>query len=187
MQVLIDFLPIIVFFVVYKIEGIYAATAALIVATAVQIAIQWFRHKTVNKLLLASAGVVAVMGGITLALKNPVFIQWKVTVVYWILATAFLIGATVLKKTLMQRSMGEALDLPRRMWRQIDATWAVTFGLLGGANIFVMYNYDQDTWVDFKVFGALGVTAVVLIGQVLWIASRAPQDKTGDGTEKPHG
>lgn len=187
MQVLIDFLPIIVFFVVYKIEGIYAATAALIVATGVQVAVQWLRQRTVNKLLLVSAGIVAVMGGITLALKNPVFIQWKVTVVYWILAAAFLVGATVLKKTLMERSMGQALELPRRMWRQLDLTWAVTFGLLGGANIFVMYHYDQDTWVDFKVFGALGATLLVLIGQVLWIASRAPQTKSDDGTENPHG
>src|SRR5690606_2677200 len=168
MQVLIDFLPIIVFFVVYKIEGIYAATGALIVATGIQVAVQWFRQRTVNKLLLVSAGIVAVMGGITLALKNPVFIQWKVTVVYWLLATAFLVGATVLKKTLMERSMGHALELPRRMWRQMDLIWAVTFGALGAANIVVMYNYDQDTWVDFKVFGALGVTLVVLIAQVVW-------------------
>lgn len=187
MHVLIDFLPIIVFFVVYKTSGIYAATAALIVATAIQVAVQWFRQKKVNKLLVVSAGIVVVMGGITLALKNPLFIQWKVTVVYGLLATAFLVGATVLKKTLMERSMGEAIELPRRMWRQLDLIWAGTFALLAVANIFVMYNYDQDTWVDFKVFGALGVTLAVLIGQVIWISTRAQEEKGGDGTEKPHG
>lgn len=188
MQVLIDFLPIIVFFVAYKIGGIYAATAALIVATTVQVAVQWFRQRTVNKLLLASAAIVAVMGGITLAVKDPSFIKWKVTVVYWILAAAFLAGATVLKKTLMERSIGHTVELPRRMWRQLDLSWAFTFALIGSVNIFVMRRYDEETWVNFKVFGALGITLVVLVAQVLWIASRgALQDKSGEGTEKPRG
>lgn len=187
MHVLIDFLPILVFFVAYMIGGIFVATGALIVATAIQVAIQWIRQRTVNKLLLATAGIVTVMGSITLILKDPRFIQWKVTVVYWLLAVAFLVGATFLKKTLMERSMGHAIELPRRMWRQLDLIWAVTFGALGAVNLFIMDHYDQDTWAYFKVFGTFGVTLVVLIAQAFWIASRSPQEKSGDDTEKPHG
>jgi intracellular septation protein len=186
MQVLIDFLPIIVFFVTYKVAGMFAATAALIAATAIQVAVQWIRQKTVNKMLLISAGMVAVFGGITLALKDPLFIQWKVTVVYWILAVAFLCGATFLKKSLVERSVGHAIELPRTMWRQLDLIWGVAFALIGALNLFVMYNYDEGTWVNFKLFGTLGITLVIVVAQVFWIASRAPQDKS-EGTEKPHG
>lgn len=187
MQVLIDFLPIVVFFVVYKVAGMFAATAALIGATAIQLAVQWIRHRTVNKLLLVSAGLVAVFGGITLFLRDPLFIQWKVTVVYWVLAVAFLAGATFLKKTLMERSMGHAVELPRTMWRQLDLIWSVTFAVIGALNLFVMFNYDEDTWVNFKLFGTLGITLVILVVQVVWIVNRAPPEKPGEGTENPHG
>src|SRR5690606_32346646 len=115
MQLLIDFLPIVIFFVVYKLAGMYAATAAIIIAMTVQIGIQWIRERKVNKMLLASTLVVAALGGITLLLRDPIFIQWKPTIVNWLFALAFLGSQFIGKQNLTQRVMGQAVQLEATM------------------------------------------------------------------------
>ena len=119
MQILIDFFPIVVFFVTYKFAGIFAATAAVMVAMAVQIAIQWFRQGTVNKMLLISGALVGIFGGITLLFRNPIFIQWKPTIVNWLFAAAFLGSRFFGERTLTERMMGAAVQLETVMWRQL--------------------------------------------------------------------
>jgi intracellular septation protein len=175
MQLLIDFFPIIVFFVVYRIYGMYAATAAIIVAMAVQIAYQWFRHRKVNTMLLVSGALVAVLGGITLALRNPVFIQWKPTIVNWLFAGAFLGSQLFTAKTITERMMGHAVELDAALWRQLNLMWVVNFFLLGCANLYVVYNYDEATWVNFKLFGMVGLSLLKAVGQAFWISSRTAQ------------
>jgi intracellular septation protein len=172
MQILIDFLPIIVFFGAYKYAGMFAATGALMAAMALQIAIQWFRQGSVNKMLLASGVLVGVFGGITLAFRDPIFIQWKPTIVNWLFAAAFLGSRYIGDRTLTERMMGHAIELDRIMWRQLNLMWIGNFAFLGAANLYVVYNFDEATWVNFKLFGMLGLTLVMALTQAVWIAVR---------------
>ena len=169
MRILVDFLPIIVFFVTYKYAGVYAATGAIIIAMAFQIAVQWFRDKKVNKMLLISAILVSVFGGITLLVRDPIFIQWKPTVVNWLFALAFFGSRYIGNKTLAEKMMGQAVKLETKIWRQLNLMWIGNFTFLGAANLYVVYNYDEATWVNFKLFGMLGLTLLMVLIQVFWI------------------
>jgi intracellular septation protein len=175
MQLLIDFFPIVVFFVAYKLYGMYVATAAIIVAMAAQIAYQWIRHRKVNKMLLVSGALVALLGGITLALHDPVFLQWKPTVVNWLFAAAFLGSQMFGAKTLTERVMGHAMEIEQPLWRQLNLIWVANFLVLGFANLYVVYNFDEATWVNFKLFGMIGLTLLTAIGQAIWISMRTAQ------------
>ncbi len=181
MQILIDFLPIIVFFVTYQIAGVYAATGALMVAMAIQIAIQWFRQRTVNKMLLISGVLVGFFGGITLILRDPIFIQWKPTIVNWLFAAAFLGSRFIGDKTLTERMMGQAVELDKTMWRQLNLMWVANFTFLGIANLYVVYNYDEATWVNFKLFGMLGLILLMAVAQAFWIAVRTSGQQPEEG------
>jgi intracellular septation protein len=179
MQVLFDILPVIVFFVVYRFSGIYAATAAIMATMALQIAYQWFRHGKVNQMFLASGIVVGILGAITLALRNPLFIQWKPTIASWLFAAAFLGSRFIGGETLVERIMGQAVQLERAFWRQLNWIWVVTFAALGAVNLYVVYHFPETIWVDFKLFGITGLTLLVAVGQALWIASRTgPEQPT---------
>lgn len=177
MQLLFDFLPIIVFFVAFKVYDMYVATAAIIVTLAAQIAIQWIRKRTVSKMLLVSGVLAALFGGATLLLRDPIFIQWKPTVVYALFAVAFLGSQLVGKQTLIERVMGEVIQLPKAMWRQLNMIWVANFAILAIANIYVVYHFDQETWVNFKLFGTLGMTVITALGQGVWIAMNAPEEQ----------
>ena len=172
MQILIDFLPIVVFFVAYRMADLYVATAALIIAMALQIGYQWIRDRTVNKMLLTSGILVAVFGGITLSFREPLFIQWKPTVVNWLFAAAFLGSRYIGRKTLIERVMGHAVELDQPTWRPLNLMWAANFAFLGGANLYVVYNFSEAVWVNFKLFGMLGFTLLMALIQVIWIAAK---------------
>jgi intracellular septation protein len=178
---LFDFFPIIVFFVVYRIAGMYAATAAIIAAMALQIGYQWVRHRKVNNMLLISGLLVAALGGVTLALRNPLFIQWKPTIVNWLFAAAFLGSQLFGAKTLTERVMGHAIELEPAVWRQLNIMWVVNFLVLGAANIYVVYNFDEATWVNFKLFGMLGLSLLTAVGQAVWISSRTAHSDVEKG------
>ena len=179
MQLLLDFFPLIAFFVAFVTFDLYVATATIIVATALQIAYQWFRHRKVNKMLLISGALVAVLGGITLALRNPVFLQWKLTVVNWLFAAGFLGSQLFGSKTFTERIMGQAVELEPAMWRQLNTLWVVNFAVIGTLNLYVMYNYELQTWVYFKTFGMIGLTLLTAVAQAFWISSRA-MDRSAD-------
>jgi len=183
MQLLLDFFPVIVFFGAYKAAGIYVATGALIGAMGVQIAIQWFRHGSVSKMLLTSAGLVVVFGSMTLVLRNPIFLQWKPTIVNALFAAAFLGSRFIGEKTLIERMMGHAIQLEQTMWRQLNMVWVGTFSFLGAANLYVVYHFDEATWVNFKLFGMLGITFAVVLIQAAWIAAKMNAQEQGEGAE----
>lgn len=172
MQLLVDFLPIIIFFVAFKLQGMYVATVAIIIAMAAQMAYQWFTLGKINKMLLVSGVLVALFGSATLILRDPIFIQWKPTIVNWLFSLAFLVSQFIGKRPLIQRVMGEAVALPVSMWRQLNFMWVLNFLVLGAANLYVVYNFDEATWVNFKLFGMLGLTLLMAVGQAIWIAAR---------------
>src|SRR5574339_645616 len=169
MQLLLEFFPLIAFFVAFVTFDLYVATATIIVAMALQIAYQWFRHRKVNKMLLISGALVAVFGGLTLALRNPLFLQWKVTVVNWLFAAAFLGSQLFGSKTFTERLMGHAVELDAALWRQLNTLWVINFAVLGALNLYIMYNFDEQTWVYFKTWGMIGFSLLMAVGQALWI------------------
>lgn len=171
MQLLFDFLPIVVFFVVFKLQDIYTATAAIMVVMSMQVAYQWLRHRKVSNMLFASTVLVLAFGAATLILRNPLFIQWKPTILYWLFAAVFLGSQFIGKKSMCERIMGEAIELEPAFWRQLNLLWAANFALLGAANIYVVYNFDEATWVNFKLYGTLGFTLVTVVGQVIWVSA----------------
>ena len=178
MQLLIDFLPILVFFGAYKLAGMYVATAAIIGVMAVQIGLQWIRKGSVNKMLLTSGILVAVFGTMTLVLRNPLFIQWKPTIVNALFAGAFLGSQFIGNQTITERIMGHAVALPRRLWVQLNLIWVTNFVVLAVANIYVVYNFSEEFWVDFKLFGTLGLTLITAVGQAVWIAMNTSDEQT---------
>ena len=182
MQLLFDFLPLIAFFAAYIIYDLYVATATIMVVITLQIAYQWFRHRKVNNMLLISGVLVTVFGGITLILRDPVFIQWKVTVVNWLFAAAFLGSQLFGPKTFTERLMGHAVELEPGLWRQLNILWIVNFAVLGALNLYVMYNFDEQTWVYFKTWGMIGLSLLMAVGQALWISSRATDTSANGGS-----
>jgi intracellular septation protein len=172
MQLLVDFFPIVIFAVAYWARGIYVATAALMIATAAQVAYQWVRHRKINKMLLVSSLLVAFFGALTLILRNPQFIKWKVTVVYWLFSAAFA-GTQFAKKTLAEVALGQAIKLDAAFWRKLNIVWAFVFFMLGAVNLYVMYAFSNTIWVWYKI-AAIVVTFLTLIAQFAWIYKRAP-------------
>lgn len=153
MKQFLDFLPLVVFFAFYKLYDIYAATTALIVATAVVLIYSWVRYRKVEKMALITFVLVAVFGGLTIFFHNDEFIKWKVTVIYALFAGALLFSQWVMKKPLIQRMLGKELSLPQQVWSRLNLAWAVFFILCGLANIYIAFWLPQNIWVNFKVFG----------------------------------
>lgn len=165
MKFLFDLFPIILFFVAYKFAGIFAATAVAIAATIGQIAWVWFRHRKVDTMLWVSLAIVTIFGGATLIFQNPTFIKWKPTVLYWFFAVALLFSAHVLKKNLIRTMLEAQLKLPEHLWKTVNLAWASFFALMGVLNIFIAYNFSEDTWVNFKLFGGMGLMLVFVLAQ----------------------
>jgi intracellular septation protein len=177
MQLLVDLFPIILFFTVYTVNGsIYMATGALMGAMVLQIGLQWFRHRTVSKMLLISGAVVLIFGGATLILRNPIFIQWKPTIANWLFAIAFLGSRYIGDKTLIQRMLGEAIEMPTAAWRQLNWIWIASFFILGAVNIYVIYNYSEETWVRFKLVSIIVFTLVSMVITAAWIWKHLPKE-----------
>lgn len=180
MQLLFDFLPVLAFFVAYKLGGIYVATAAIMAAVAIQAAVQWFRTGKVSTMMLISTLLVLVLGSVTLLVRNTAFIQWKPTVLNWLFALGFLVAPYFGGQTLVQRLIGQQLTLEERLWRTLNWIWVGFFVLMGALNILVLYRYDEATWVNFKVFGMIGLTVAFVILQGIWLAGKLPKDSDAD-------
>ncbi len=181
MQLLFDFLPVIAFFAGYKLSGdnIFVATAVLIVAVIVQTAVQWFRHRKVSSMALVSGILVLIFGGLTLAIHDKLFIQWKVTIVNWLFAAAFLASHFFGDRPLVQRIMGENVALERSQWLRLSWAWVVYFAAMGALNLYVAYNFPENVWVNFKLYGTIGLTLLFALGQGFWLASKMQTEGRG--------
>jgi intracellular septation protein len=185
-QLITDFLPVIIFFAVYRLSGdLFTATGALIAAVLAQTAVTWVRHRKVSAMALGSAAMVVVFGGLTLILKNETFIQWKPTVVNWLLAGVFLGSHFIGDRPMVERFMGEQLKLDRTSWRRLSGAWIVFFALMGVTNLVVAYTCEQATWVSFKLFGILGLTIAFVVAQGVWLSSRAQPIDEAPATPPP--
>jgi intracellular septation protein len=170
MKFLFDMFPVILFFVVFKLFGIYEATAVAIAATGVQIGWVYFRHRKVEPMLWVSLAVIVVFGGATIYLQNETFIKWKPTVLYWLFAGALGIAALVFKKNLIRAMMEKQVELPEPVWGRLLMSWIVFFAVMGVLNLYVAFNYSTDTWVNFKLFGGMGLMLIFVFGQALMLS-----------------
>jgi len=178
MKLLFDFFPIILFFAAYKLQGIYVATLVAIVATFVQVGWLWLRHRRVETMHLVTLGLIVVFGGATLYLHDEQFIKWKPTVINWLFGLAFLASQFVGNKPFIQRMMGGNIELPPSVWARLNLSWALFFLFLGAANLFVVYAFDTDTWVNFKLFGMLGLTLAFVIVQAFFLSRYLPEPQS---------
>ncbi|MBI3432919.1 MAG: septation protein A [Hydrogenophilales bacterium] len=193
-KLLFDLFPIIVFFIAYKIgdanaeatrafmaslglpqpvhagekPGIYLATLVAIVASVGQIA--WVKlrgHKT-DTMMWVSLGIIVLFGGATLWLHDESFIKWKPTVLYWIFA-AIIFGSAALGRNVIKSLMKEQMELPDIAWGRLNTSWGGFFAFMGVANLIVAFNFSTDAWVDFKLFGSLGLMLLFVIGQSMML------------------
>lgn len=187
MKILIDFIPIILFFIAYKTYDIYVATAVAIVATMAQMGYVYAKEKKLEKMHWITLILIVVMGGATILFQDDTFIKWKPSVLNWAFALVFLGSFWIGQKTLAERIMGQAVDLPSALWRRINAAWVGFFTFAGAANYYVAFNYDTDTWVNFKLFGLMGLTFVFIIGLALyigWVGQKIPANNDLANTDK---
>jgi len=170
MKLLFDLFPVVLFFIAYKMYDIYTATAVIIVASLAQVAYFYFKHKRVEKMHIITLALILVLGGLTLVLQDEDFIKWKPTIVNWGFALVFLGSHYIGQKPIVERMMGQAISLPELIWIRLSWLWIVFFIVSGITNLYVAFNYDTDTWVNFKLFGLMGMTIVFILIQGLYIS-----------------
>lgn len=178
MKFLFDIFPVLLFFAAFKLYDIYVATAVAIAATFVQIGWVWLRHRKVDNMLWMSLGVIVVFGGATLLLRDETFIKWKPTVLYWLFGAALAVSALVFKKNLIRAIMEKQLSLPEVAWNRLQASWIGFFVVMGALNLFVAYNFSTDAWVNFKLFGGIGLMLAFVLLQALMLGKYV-EDKPG--------
>lgn len=211
MKQLLDFLPIVLFFIIFKFyldlpdeliigindmipimaltpgesgDAIYLATLTAIIATLIQVALSVIIVKKVEKMPIITLVLLIVFGGATLALKDPVFIQWKPTAINWLFAGIFLASQFIGEKPLVQRMMSKALDIDdAQIWARLNLSWVGFFIVSGLANVLVApeidplnFNFSLDTWVEFKLFGLLGLTILFVVAQAFYLARYMPSE-----------
>jgi intracellular septation protein len=176
MKLLFDLFPVILFFIVFKVAGVFAATAAAIAATFVQVAWVKYHHGKVDTMLWVSLGIITVFGGATLLLHDETFIKWKPTILYWFFTATLLFSAIFLKKNLMRALLHEKMKLPDFVWHRLNLAWSGFFALLGILNLYVAFNFSTDAWVNFKLFGATGIMLVFILVQAAMLAKHVEED-----------
>lgn len=175
MKFLFDLFPVILFFVAFQLWDIYVATGVAIAASIAQIGWLALRGRKIEPMLWASLAIIVVFGGLTLALRDKTFIQWKPTVLYWLFASV-LAGGALGGRNLIKAMLSNQLALPEPMWARLNWSWVAFFLLMGCANLYVAYNYSESTWVSFKLFGGMGLTLLFVLAQGLVLA-RYVEDK----------
>ena len=213
MKLLFDFLPIILFFGTFKFaEGrkewaaqfasdhlgfmvsggmvgageapVLLATVVVILATLTQVAFLLARGRKIDMMLWVSLGLVTVLGGATIWFHNETFIKWKPSVLYWVMGLAFWFSQVLLRKNLLQVLIGAELQLPASVWQRLNFAWIAFFAFMGLANIYGAYSFSTDAWVNFKLFGGIGLMLVFTIAQGVYI-SRHVKDEDGGTATSP--
>lgn len=169
MKAWLDFLPLVLFFVAYKVAGVFTAAAVLMVSVAVLYGFIWWRERELQTSQWITLGATVLLGSLTLILHDEAFLQWKAPVVNVLLALLFAGSAVIGKKPLIERLMGESIQLATAQWHKLNAAWVVFFLFCAAANAYVVL-YHTALWVDFKLFGSLGMTFVFIIAQGIWLA-----------------
>ena len=209
MKLLLDFLPIFLFFGTYNyakgqkdwaaqfatdhfgaiVSGgvvgqneapVLLATVVVIVATLAQIVIMKLRGKKIDLMLWISLALVVVFGGATIWFHNETFIKWKPTVLYWAMGLSFWVSASFFGKNLLQAMMGEQLQLPAVVWKRLNLSWIAFFAAMGALNLLVAYSFSTDTWVNFKLFGGMGLMLLFTVAQGFYLSRFLQPEATAE-------
>jgi intracellular septation protein len=183
MQLLLDYIPIIAFILAYFYEDIFFATMVLMGVMPVVLLLQWLVTKKLNKIYAASTVLVIVLGGFTLAFRNPTFLYWKPTVLNWAIALVFLGSQWIGEKTIVQRMLGNAAELMPAQWIRLNQIWVAFFIFVGAINLYVAYTFSEAFWVKFKLFGMLGITVVFVVIQSVWLTLVAQKNAASTESE----
>ena len=170
MKLLFDLLPVLLFFVAFKLGDIYIATGVAIVATILQIAWLKLRRQRVEMMQWASLGIIVVFGGMTLLFHDETFIKWKPTVLYAAFAAALIAARYGFGRNLIEKMMGSQVILPAPIWDRLNLAWVAFFSVMAVLNVFVAYRFPTETWVSFKLFGSLGLTLAFVVAQALYLS-----------------
>ncbi|ATE60221.1 septation protein A [Thauera sinica] len=200
MKFLFDLLPVILFFATYKIAGsnpdaahalavqwlgdgiaatqapILIATAATIVATFLQIAIVWLKHRKVDTMLWVSLAIIVVFGGATLFFHNPTFIKWKPTALYWLFGGVLLVSAGAFRRNLIRKMLEAQIQLPDAVWGRLNLAWSGFFVAMGVINLYVAYSFSEEVWVNFKLFGATGLMLAFVLAQGFYLSRHIEEE-----------
>lgn len=156
-KALYDLFPAVIFFVCYLIGGIYAGTLGLMIATSLQVAAHRYFEGLFDKTQLITMALVFLFGGATLFFHNPLFIQWKFTILYWLFALILLGSHVIGKKCIIQRLLEDKIPVPEAILKRANYAWGLFFIWFGCLNLFIVYTYSQKVWMMFKMFGATGI------------------------------
>jgi intracellular septation protein len=173
MKLLCEFLFLAIFFAVFKVYGIYPAIASAIVLYGSQLGFMYLKNKRVEKIQLVTFLIVLVLGGASLIFQNEMFFKWKPSVIYWALAIAIVAAQAIRHQSSLQTFLAQSIELPVRIWYQLDYVWAGFFTLLGALNIVIAYHFPTSVWVYFKLFGTLGFFVLFILFQMLWLSRYA--------------
>lgn len=209
MKILLDFLPLILFFVSFKYADghkewasafatdhlgglgpggsiapdqapVLLATVVVILATLAQVLFLKLRGRKVDLMLWVSLALVVVLGGLTIYFHSETFIKWKPSGLYWTLGLVLWVSQAMFRKNLLKGILGEQLVLPDKVWQRLNFAWVAFFGLMGLLNLWVAYSFDTSTWVDFKVFGVTSLMFVFTIGQAFYMNKYLPDETPPD-------
>jgi len=183
MQLLADFLPLLLFFAAYLYDDLYFAVGVLMVALPIGLVLKTYWTKRLDKIYLGSTIFLLVLGSATLFFRNPLFLYWKPTAFYWVVSIVFLASQWIGEKTIVERLFAQAAELSRGQWIKLNLMWVAFFIFAGGLNIYVAYSYSEPVWVKFKVFGLLALTFLFVIIQAVWMT--AASSKNDSAAEKP--
>jgi intracellular septation protein len=174
MHFLAEYFPLILFFVAFKVADIYVATAVAIVASIAQIVYFRVRRGKVAPMHWMSLGIIVVFGGATLLLHDETFIKWKPTVLYWLFAMVLLVGRVVFKRNLIAALLPD-LELPEPLWGRITWAWVGFLMAMGAANLYIAAHFTTDVWVNFKIWGGMGLFMLAAVGTVASVARYLPE------------
>ncbi|MEK8052098.1 septation protein A [Ideonella sp. DXS22W] len=209
MKLLLDFLPILLFFATFKyaenhrewaaafatehfawmVAGgtvgpteapVMLSTLVVIAASLAQVAWLKLRGRKVDLMLWVSLALVVVLGGLTVWLKSETFIKWKPTGLYWAMALSFLVSQMVFGRNLLKLMLGEQIELPDAVWQRLSWAWVGFFAGMGVLNLWVAYHFSTDAWVNFKLFGGIGLMLVFTLAQGLYISRHMPEQPAED-------
>lgn len=180
MKFLFDFFPILLFFIAFKLYDIYVATAVAILASIAQVGWVWKKSHRVETMHLITLGLIVILGGATLLFHDETFIKWKPTLVNWAFAIAFLGSQFIGPKNLLRRLMEEHISVTTEVvWTRLNLAWVLFFITMGLVNLYVAFHFSTDTWVNFKLFGMMGLTFLFVILQSFYLAQYVvPEEET---------
>jgi len=178
MKFLSELFPVILFVVVYQAYDIYLATQILMVAVVLQIAFLKLTGKPVQKMHWITLALVLAFGALTLGLRDPQFIMWKPTVINWLFAAALLLSELYMQRGILRRMLESVAAFPDHAINRLNWAWVVFLFLLGVLNLYVAYNFSEETWVNFKLFGLMGLSLLFVVGQSFYLARYMTENET---------